>query len=107
MRSSGPSEGNQSTLAGVDPVTSPSPSSGLTAEGLTKIFGSTVALSGMSATFRRGTVHGLIGENGSGKSTFVKIVAGIHRADEGLVSFDGATVADSSGVARTARTAVR
>ncbi|MEV5411331.1 ATP-binding cassette domain-containing protein [Thermopolyspora sp. NPDC052614] len=70
---------------------------GLVAEAVTKTFGSTVALNGMSATFGRGVVHGLIGENGSGKSTFVKIVAGIHRADAGLVGFDGVPLTGSAG----------
>jgi len=70
---------------------------GLVAEGLTKTFGQTTALRQVSATFPRGLVHGLIGENGSGKSTFVKIVAGIHRADLGRVTLDGATVASSDG----------
>ncbi|GAA0257769.1 ATP-binding cassette domain-containing protein [Cryptosporangium japonicum] len=75
---------------------------GLTAEGLTKTFGSTTALNDMSATFARGVVHGLIGENGSGKSTFVKLVAGMHRADAGRVTVDGAPVADPSGHHRSA-----
>jgi ribose transport system ATP-binding protein len=70
---------------------------GLAVEGLTKAFGPTTALRQVSATFRRGVVHGLIGENGSGKSTFVKIVAGIHRADLGRVTLDGVTVAASDG----------
>ncbi len=78
-------------------ATGPSGGSGLVAEAVTKTFGSTTALNGMSATFGRGLVHGLIGENGSGKSTFVKIVAGIHRADAGLVGFDGAPLTGSAG----------
>ena len=78
-------------------ATGQSGGSGLVAEAVTKTFGSTTALNGMSATFGRGVVHGLIGENGSGKSTFVKIVAGIHRADAGLVSFDGAPLTGSAG----------
>ena len=73
------------------------PAGGLVATGVRKAFGPTVALDAMSAGFARGTVHGLIGENGSGKSTFVKIVAGVHRGDAGTVSFDGGTVADTSG----------
>ena len=65
--------------------------------GLTKTFGSTVALDHMDAAFARGTVHGLIGENSSGKSTFVKVVAGAHRADLGQVTLDGTAMATSSG----------
>jgi ribose transport system ATP-binding protein len=72
-------------------------SAGLVAEGITKTFGSTVALDDVSMRFTRGAVHGLIGENGSGKSTFVKIVAGIHRSDRGQVAFDGVPVATSDG----------
>ncbi|MBV9794656.1 MAG: ATP-binding cassette domain-containing protein [Actinobacteria bacterium] len=72
---------------------------GLVAEGLTKTFGPTTALRQVSVHFGRGRVHGLIGENGSGKSTFVKVLAGIHRADLGRVTLDGATVAASDGTA--------
>ena len=72
---------------------------GLVAEGLTKAFGPTTALREVSATFARGRVHGLIGENGSGKSTFVKVVAGIHRADLGRVTFGGVTVAAGDAAA--------
>lgn len=75
----------------------PDDRSGLAAEGLTKTFGSTTALSGITTTFVRGLVHGLIGENGSGKSTFVKVVTGIYRPDLGGVTFDGRTVANESG----------
>jgi ribose transport system ATP-binding protein len=69
----------------------------LVAEGITKAFGPTTALRQVSATFACGRVHGLIGENGSGKSTFVKVVAGIHRPDLGRVTLDGAPVASSDG----------
>ncbi|WP_395105462.1 ATP-binding cassette domain-containing protein [Actinomadura sp. SCN-SB] len=84
----------------IEPATSDG--SGLVAEGVTKTFGSTTALNGMSATFARGAVHGLIGENGSGKSTFVKIVAGIHRADAGLVRFDGTPLTEAADGVRIA-----
>ena len=56
---------------------------------LTKRFGAFTALDGVSLTVRPGTVHALLGENGAGKSTFVKAVVGYHRGDEGSVLIDG------------------
>ncbi|WP_332738397.1 ABC transporter ATP-binding protein [Hydrogenophaga sp.] len=56
---------------------------------LTKRFGAFTALDGVSLTVRPGTVHALLGENGAGKSTFVKAVVGYHRGDEGAVLIDG------------------
>jgi ABC-type sugar transport system ATPase subunit/ribose/xylose/arabinose/galactoside ABC-type transport system permease subunit len=79
-----------STDSTLDQSTAPTTrSAGLVAVEVTKSFGPTVALRDVTVEFAAGTVHGLVGENGSGKSTFVKIVAGIHRADQGLISFGG------------------
>ncbi|WP_313895840.1 ATP-binding cassette domain-containing protein [Streptomyces sp. DI166] len=50
-----------------------------------KVFGSTTVLDGVSLSLRRGEVLGLLGENGAGKSTCVKILAGVHRPDRGVV----------------------
>jgi general nucleoside transport system ATP-binding protein len=55
---------------------------------LTKRFGSFTALDGVSLTVRPGTVHALLGENGAGKSTFVKCVVGYYRPDGGAVMVD-------------------
>lgn len=59
------------------------------AKGITKRFGSTVALNKVDLTIYRGEIRGLIGENGSGKSTISSIAAGMQRADEGLMLFHG------------------
>ena len=56
---------------------------------LHKRFGATVALSAVSAEFRGGEVHCLLGENGAGKSTVGKVLGGLHRPDEGMVEVDG------------------
>lgn len=55
---------------------------------LTKRFGAFTALDGVSLTVRPGTVHALLGENGAGKSTFVKCVVGYYRPDDGAVMVD-------------------
>ena len=64
----------------------------IAAFGLSKAFGPTQALQGASLQVAAGEVHALLGENGSGKSTFVKILAGIHDADRGRVERDGSVM---------------
>jgi ribose transport system ATP-binding protein len=58
-------------------------------ENIVKRFGGAQALSGASLTVRRGSIHGLVGQNGAGKSTLIKLIAGLHRADEGELTIDG------------------
>lgn len=84
------------------PARSPGAEAVLETEGLTKTFGSTTALSGLTIRLVPGRVHGLIGENGSGKSTFVKIVSGVHRASAGTVRFGGHELGRGSGPVRVA-----
>jgi len=62
----------------------------LTCKGISKRFGAATALEGMNFVGYSGTVHALLGENGAGKSTFIKILAGAYRPDEGEVVIDGA-----------------
>ncbi len=58
-------------------------------DGLTKRFGASVVLDEVSLQVRSGEVHGLIGQNGAGKSTTVKILAGLYPDHEGTVTVDG------------------
>jgi ABC-type sugar transport system ATPase subunit len=62
---------------------------GLVLSGLTKRFGSTLALSDVSLHLAPGEVHAVMGENGAGKSTLMKLACGVHRADAGTIALDG------------------
>jgi ribose transport system ATP-binding protein len=62
-------------------------------DGITKRYGATVGLDGASFQVRRGEVHALLGENGAGKSTVVKLLNGLLRADAGKIRVDGTTTA--------------
>ena len=55
----------------------------LAARGLSMTFGARTVLSGFGMDLHGGRVHALLGQNGSGKSTFIKILTGYHRPDEG------------------------
>ena len=59
---------------------------------VSKSFGGVQALRGVDFTLLAGQIHGLAGENGAGKSTMVKIIAGIHSADAGRMRVDGEDV---------------
>ena len=59
---------------------------------LTKKFDDIVAVDHVNATIRDGNVFGLIGTNGAGKSTFLRMAAGVLRPDEGGITIDGMEV---------------
>ena len=58
-------------------------------EHITKTFPGVKALDDIELKVRRGTVHAVMGENGAGKSTMMKCLLGIYKADAGTVHFDG------------------
>jgi ABC-2 type transport system ATP-binding protein len=64
----------------------------ISAEDLTKRYGSTEALSGLSFEVREGEIFGFIGANGAGKTTTLRILAGLSRPDEGWAEVDGVDV---------------
>jgi ribose transport system ATP-binding protein len=64
--------------------------------GVDKRFGGVHALRAVDLEVERGAIHGLVGENGAGKSTLGKIVAGVHRPDDGELWVDGRRVSYSS-----------
>ena len=61
----------------------------LTLEGVTKSFGGVRALKGVSFDLQPGEIHALVGENGAGKSTMIRIVTGALAPDTGTVEVCG------------------
>ena len=66
----------------------------LRVEGLSKSFGSVLAVDDVSLTVERGSVVGLLGPNGAGKTTLVKSILGLTLPDEGRVEISGIDVHD-------------
>jgi simple sugar transport system ATP-binding protein len=61
----------------------------LQVNGLSKFFGSVIAIKDISMFVRAGEVTCLLGDNGAGKSTLIKALSGVHKPDEGEYLFDG------------------
>jgi ABC-2 type transport system ATP-binding protein len=60
----------------------------LKADKLTKLFDNILAVDNVTAEVKEGNVFGLIGSNGAGKSTFLRMAAGILKADSGSITID-------------------
>ena len=71
-------------------------------KGVSKQFGPVQALNEVDFEVRAGEVVALVGDNGAGKSTLVKVISGIHDADEGQFFFDGREVSISGPQSATA-----
>jgi len=68
-------------------VNAPAPR--LALDGISRQYGSVIALAAASLSVERGEVHALLGENGAGKSTLMKIVYGLEQPDGGTMRVDG------------------
>lgn len=58
------------------------------AESVTKNFNDFTALNSISCTIPRGCIYGMVGSNGAGKSTFLRLITGVYKADEGNIKID-------------------
>jgi ribose transport system ATP-binding protein len=65
--------------------------------GLRKSFGETHAVRGVDLTLSAGEFVGLMGPNGAGKSTLIKVLSGVHDADEGTIELSGRSVRNLAG----------
>ena len=83
----------------------------LETKSLTKAFGGVIANIDLDIAVKMGSITGLIGPNGSGKTTFINVVSGVHRATSGKVYFNGKDITNMDkhkiarlGIARTFQT---
>lgn len=77
----------------------------ITIRGLTKSYGATSVLKGVNFTVRRGEVHALLGGNGAGKSTMIKIITGASSRNDGDIRFfdnEGRVRSETEGRAKVA-----
>ncbi len=84
-----PAEPAQSGSTHIDGTTHTGGSTHIELRGVSKRFGSTQAVDCADLVIRRGCIHALVGENGAGKSTVGKIIAGVHTADSGSLIVNG------------------
>ncbi len=61
-------------------------------ENVTKKFGDFKALDNINCTINKGCIYGMVGSNGAGKSTFLRLISGVYRADTGTIKVDGEDV---------------
>ena len=65
---------------------------------VTKKFGDLTALDDVGLTVETGSIFGLVGSNGAGKSTFMRLLSGVYKLDGGSISIDGRDIAESPEV---------
>jgi len=70
----------------------------ISVENLTKTFGEIKAVDNVSAEIKQASVFGLVGTNGAGKSTFLRMLCGIYRPDSGTILIDGEPVWENVNV---------
>ena len=66
--------------------------------GLTKVFDNYKALENVTCQIPEGCIYGMVGSNGAGKSTFLRLISGIYKADSGTVEVDGELVYENPAI---------
>lgn len=70
----------------------------ITAVNVTKHFGEVIAVSDVNVTIKNGEVFGLIGTNGAGKSTFLRMAAGVLKPDSGKIFADDKIIYENASI---------
>jgi len=65
------------------------------AKNLTKKFGKFTAVDDITCQIKKGCIYGLVGSNGAGKSTFLRMITGVYRPDNGTITIDDLPVYDN------------
>lgn len=68
------------------------------AENVVKKFDDFTALDHISCKIQSGCIYGMVGSNGAGKSTFLRMIAGVYKADEGSITVDGEIIYENPEV---------
>ena len=78
----------------------------LETKGLGKSFNGNWVLKDVDFDLRRGEIHALVGENGAGKSTFIKMLSGVYHPDAGSIELEG-SAEDITNVAVSEKLGIR
>ncbi len=70
------------------------------ADNVSKSYGDIKAIDSITTTIEKGSIYGLIGSNGAGKSTFLRMVAGVFKPDIGSVTLEGETTFENEEIKR-------
>ena len=65
---------------------------------LAKNFDSKTALQELNATIQNGSIYGLVGSNGAGKSTFLRLIAGVYEPSVGSIKIDGENIFENTKI---------
>ncbi len=69
-------------------------------DNISKYYGNIIALRDVSTSVNAGEVTCVLGDNGAGKSTFIKILAGVHQQTEGTIRMNGEEMCSTRRVTR-------
>ncbi len=70
----------------------------ISAKNVTMMFDKTAALNNLSCNISKGSIYGLVGSNGAGKSTFLRLISGIYRPASGEITIEGEKVYDNPSI---------